>query len=223
MDRNWDRRRGKGHAQRRRLERKVKELEDRLSEAGRKRQREQQQHDMTPPNNPRALSDTDEREREQQQEFVPLPQEFVSSSSELLDTLENQYQDVAHRDIAAESVLLLQRLMRMSHECLKASAPHAIIPGIIPGVGTGQLDVDRQAGICDELAGVLKIQLSISETDTQRHKDVGQALQKQLALHKQPSTAQINALTHAQISSNQSATIERLEAELVAQSQQTTD
>ena len=54
QDRNWTRRRGKGHAQRRRLEAQVEKLQQRLSDAG--RQRQQERRDLAPP---RALLDTD--------------------------------------------------------------------------------------------------------------------------------------------------------------------
>ena len=246
MDRNWSRRRGKGHAQRRRLERKVKELEDRLSEAGRKRQREQQQHDLTPP---RALLDTAERNedtegglkepaadlqasarrcavvREQQQELDTQGRKLLDTLSALTTAAGCCAQDPQHQEVTADAFWLLQCLMKKSNEYLKASAPHAVIPGIVPfGDDTGQLDVDKQAAACDQSVELLKECVENHLLTLRRWQD---ALKEQLstsedlgqARHK---LAQINALTNAEISSNQRTTIERLEAELVAQSQHTT-
>ena len=64
QDRNWTRRRGKGHAQRRRLEAQAEKLQQRLSDTG--RQRQQEQRALGPP---RALLDTD---RPTEREVLPL-------------------------------------------------------------------------------------------------------------------------------------------------------
>jgi hypothetical protein len=77
QDRNWTRRRGKGHAQRRRLEAQVEKLQQRLSDAG--RQRQQEQRDVAPP---RALLDTDRpTERE------VLLQRELSESQQMVERL----------------------------------------------------------------------------------------------------------------------------------------